>query len=375
MAGIYIHIPFCRQACHYCDFHFSTNLKNQSEVIQAICEELILRKGYLNEQIETIYFGGGTPSLLSSAELMTIISTLRQHYDLSSNAEVTLEANPEDLTPDKSMNLKMTGINRLSIGIQTLNDKKLHWMNRIHNVSQVYIGFKNARQVGFKNISLDLIYAIPEVGMDEWKHNLERVTELNPEHISIYGLTIERKTVFEKWKQAGKLIQMPEDEAATQYLFAINFLSSKGFEHYEVSNFGKPKFHSRHNNSYWAGERYLGVGPGAHSFDGRSRQFNVMNNAKYLKGLKTGTPFFKVETLSKTQQVNEKILTRLRGKDGLDLKKMETESGFDFHLNYRDLLTELKNRGLIMMKNNCVHLTSSGFLVADEIALRMFFPE
>lgn len=373
MAGIYIHIPFCRQACHYCDFHFSTNLKTQDEMVNAICQEIIQRSGYVSEKIETIYFGGGTPSLLSHEQLRKISETIKSTFDLSNLSEVTLEANPEDLDIKKSQELKELGINRLSIGFQTFDNGKLNWMNRAHNSEDAEIAFQSAREAGFDNISIDLIYALPNAKNDQWNSDLNQIFELNPDHISLYGLTIEDKTVFGKRKKEGKLVELPEDDAAEQYLHAIEALKDQGFEHYEVSNFGKPGFHSKHNNSYWSGVSYLGVGPGAHSFNGKSRQFNVRHNARYIKATKSSNTFFEIEDLTETQRLNEQILTGLRRAQGINFEDLKAKFDVDLKTTYSQELEKFQNQDLIVLTNASIRLTTKGFLVADDIALQLFF--
>ncbi|MEO9872346.1 radical SAM family heme chaperone HemW [Ekhidna sp.] len=375
MAGIYIHIPFCRQACHYCDFHFSTNLSKQDEMVDAIILELKEREDYLEEPVKTIYFGGGTPSLLKEVQLKKIMASLQDHYEIDNEAEITLEANPEDLTLDQANSIFDNGINRLSIGIQTFNSEKLNWMNRAHNSNQSISAYENARKVGFKNISLDLIYAIPDHNRKEWETDLATLSDLEPEHISLYGLTIEDKTVFGKWEREQKLIEVPEDEAAKQYLFAIDFLTSNGFIQYEVSNFGKAGFSSRHNNAYWNGVPYLGVGPGAHSFNSTSRRFNMRNNAQYLRALHKNEPYSETETLSKVQLVNEKILTQLRTNQGLLIEEIDQGLLINFMAHHDALIREMVSQNLVEIDNKHIRLKPHGFLVADEIALRLFFPE
>ena len=375
MAGVYIHIPFCRQACHYCDFHFSTNLTLQSEMVDAIVNELAYRSDYLNDPIDTIYFGGGTPSLLSSIQIEQVLASIDKAFDISENAEITLEANPEDLSEVQASAFKEVGVNRLSIGLQTFNDAKLKWMNRIHSSDQSRSAMENARKAGFKNISLDLIYAIPDHSHLDWEEDLKTIVELDPEHISLYGLTIEDKTVFGKWEREDKLIQLPEDEAAKQYLFAIEYLANENFVQYEVSNFGKAGFHSKHNNAYWRVVPYLGIGPGAHSFDGVSRRFNIRNNAKYIQAVKAGEIYWEEEKLSEIQRINETILTSLRTKEGLNLREINKQLQVSLEDQHRDFLESIRNQGLIKMKDGYLNLTANGFLVADEIALKLFFPE
>ncbi|MEO9483270.1 MAG: radical SAM family heme chaperone HemW [Ekhidna sp.] len=375
MAGIYIHIPFCRQACHYCDFHFSTNLSTQNEMVKAIVKEIEDRKDYLNEEVNTIYLGGGTPSLLTSDQVVHLLNTVFANYDVCSHAEITLEANPEDLSLNKSKELAEAGINRLSIGVQTFDESKLAWMNRAHDANDSFGAFEKARQAGFKNISLDLIYAIPDHSRERWESDLKAITDLQPDHISFYGLTIEEQTVFGRWEQQNRLVQVPEDEAAKQYLFAIEYLEDRGYQQYEVSNFGKDGFHSRHNHGYWSGIWYLGVGPGAHSFDGESRRFNVRNNPNYIKAIKEGLPFYETELLSRIQRINEQILTQLRTVKGLNLSMLQKDMDVDFQELHADFIDEISHQELIEIADGFLRLKSKGFLVADEIAVRLFFSE
>ncbi len=344
-------------------------------MVKTIVQEIINRKSYLTEKVNTIYFGGGTPSLLSKDQVENLLNVISKNFTLGDHPEITLEANPEDLSITKSKELFQLGINRLSIGIQTFDDGRLKWMNRAHNAKESVSAVKNARNAGFGNISLDLIYAIPDHSRSMWEKDLESITELKPEHISLYGLTIEDRTVFGKWEQQNKLIQVPEDEAANQYLFAVEFLQSSGYIQYEVSNFGKEGFYSRHNNNYWGGIDYLGVGPGAHSFDGVSRRFNVRNNQTYLKSIRDAGEYSETEFLSETQRINETILTQLRTVKGLDINGLKNQFSFQFGRSQIDFINELKRQELIEMTDNYLRLKSKGFLVADEIALRLFLPE
>ena len=344
-------------------------------MVKSIAQEIGGRKDYLNEKIGTIYFGGGTPSLCSQEEIEHILNAIHSNFHLDDQVEITLEANPEDLKTTKAAEFYRTGINRLSIGIQTFDESRLYWMNRAHNSNEAREAYENARVAGFKNISLDLIYAIPDHSQAKWESDLRTVTGLKPEHISLYGLTIEDRTVFGEWEQQNKLVQVPKDEAANQYLFAIDFLKSESYLQYEVSNFGKEGFYSCHNNAYWSGVPYLGVGPGAHSFNGGSRRFNVRSNLKYLNPIRKGNSYYEVETLTKTQRVNEQILTQLRTARGLALKAIEKASGEKFEQLHSEFIHDLKQQNLIKITNDFLSLKPKGFLVADEIALRLFFPE
>lgn len=375
MAGIYIHIPFCRQACHYCDFHFSTNLQKQSDMVNAIAKELVIRKNYVDEPIETVYFGGGTPSLLKTSELKLLIEKVYDHYEVSKVTEITLEANPEDLTQEKLDELKTRGINRLSIGFQTFNDASLAWMNRVHDAKQAIKCYKRARKSGFDNISIDLIYALPSVANSLWHQDVENAIALAPDHISLYGLTIEQKTVFGHQKKNKKLIELPEENAAEQYLSAIEMLKKNGYEHYEVSNFCKPGYRSKHNSAYWKGVPYLGIGPGAHSFNGNARQVNIPDNTKYIKAIEDDRRFFEIEKLATIQLMNEYILTSLRTSNGILLPSFRSKFGVDLRKKRYESLKNYERLGLIKMIETAIILTPRGFLVADDIALELFFTE
>lgn len=377
MAGIYIHIPFCSQACHYCDFHFSTNLKPKTEMVQAILHELFLRKEYLNdEKVESVYFGGGTPSLLTKAELKSILDQISNQFDLSPTSEITLEANPEDLSLSKLEELRSLGVNRLSIGIQTFHEETLQFMNRAHNSKEAEDCLNNARKAGFDNISTDLIFAVPpaETSIQRFSQDIDRLLSHDPEHISLYSLTIEPKTVFGN-RYAKKELKIVADEInAIQYEMAIDQLTAKGYEHYEVSNFGKSNFHSRHNSSYWLSQNYLGVGPGAHSFNGNSRAYNLSNNAGYLKKLKEGQLAITVEQLSRLDQANEYILTRIRTKWGISLHELNETFDVDFSIHY-SFINKLVEDRKATLENGVLRLTSRGLCLADEIALHFFSTE
>lgn len=344
-------------------------------MINAIGQEIADRNLYLGDEIKTIYFGGGTPSLLSEMQIQSILSSVKDHFSVSKDVEITLEANPEDLSKEKSDELFKLGINRLSIGIQTFFDNKLKWMNRAHSSAEAKQAFLSARDAGFENISLDLIYARPDEGLDAWTSDLNQVVSLNPEHISLYGLTIEEKTVFGKWEKEDKLIQLPEEDAANQYLKAIDYLNKNGFDQYEVSNFSKTGFESKHNGAYWSGTPYLGVGPGAHSFNGKERHINIRSNAKYLNLINKGAQHFEVEHLSRTQRINEQILTSLRTIKGLDFDQLKLQWNIDLMEEHYAFITDLIHQKLVVVEDDKIKLLPSGFLIADEISLRLFFPE
>lgn len=377
MAGIYVHIPFCKQACHYCDFHFSTNLDNREAMIDAIIKELHERRNYVTSQpIESVYFGGGTPSILKTNELGRILETINKTFNLH-DPEITLEANPDDLDSSILMSFRTLGINRLSIGIQSFDDKRLTFINRSHDSRQAIRSLENAKTSGFENISADLIFAIPpeKDSLSCFENDLQQLIDFDLQHVSLYNLTIEPKTVFGKWQASNKLSPVRETSSANQYELASGLLSSSGYEHYEVSNFAQPERYSRHNSSYWKSAFYLGVGPGAHSFNGISRSINISNNAKYIRSMQNNQPASTSESLSETQMLNEYVLTRTRTKWGLDLDYIKRKWGLDFLKDHGRLLTELINENKGVLVDNRFRLTSKGFSVADEVALRLFSEE
>ncbi len=376
MAGIYLHIPFCKQACHYCDFHFSTNQSSKDAMIEAMIAEIGLQKEYLQEPIETIYFGGGTPSLLDVQELNLLIDKVHNTFDCVDNPEITIEANPDDLTSSKIVALEKSPINRLSIGIQTFDESRLAYINRAHTKQEALSSVKLAQDVGFNNLSIDLIYAIPPGDMNYWVEDLSQAVALNVPHISLYGLTIEPQTVFGKWMQKGAFKETVEDIAVEQYKYAVEFLTSSGYEHYEVANFSKLGCRSKHNAAYWQQKHYLGIGPGAHSFNGHSRQSNVRNNQTYIKKiLNELTIPFDRESLSKNQKINEYLLTRLRAKEGVDSIALNNKYSYDLLREKEKEINQLIQQGLIEKKGSSIILSIDGFMVADEIALILFLED
>ena len=373
MAGLYLHIPFCKQACHYCDFHFSTNQALRSDLIKGILKELKLQKDYLKkEEVATIYFGGGTPSLLNLQELEIILESIHSNYATVDRPEITLETNPDDMGIRKLSDLRELGINRLSIGIQSFDDEVLKFLNRAHNAQQALQCILDARAAGIDNISIDLIYAIPGQHLKTWERNLEQVLSLAPEHLSCYGLTIEEKTVFGKWHKTGKLKAVDEQLAAQEFELLMDLTQASGYDHYEISNFSKPGFHSRHNSNYWKQENYLGIGPSAHSYDGVSRQFNVKNNSLYLKSIEAGEIPMEREVLSRENKINEYIFTTLRTMWGCDLEKVSVEFGLDLYNKNKIYLAGLLEKKLAVIDNHILKLTRSGKLVADKIAGDLF---
>lgn len=373
MSGIYLHIPFCRQACHYCDFHFSTNLENQNDVIAALKRELVLRKQYLdNEPVKTIYFGGGTPSVLSSAQLKELMTVIQDNFILEPEPEITLEANPEDLTIENLMVFQERGINRLSIGIQSFDPKVLKFINRSHNEEAAITSFKLARKAGFNNISIDLIYSIPDQPDSIWLKNIQQAIDLQPEHISSYSLTIEEKTVFGRWHEKGKLKPTDDEDAARQLEILMKEMDQAGYEQYEISNFSKSGFQSKHNSSYWKREPYLGIGPSAHSYNGTSRQYNVSNNYEYLKNLNLDIVPFVREELSREDKINDFLLTSLRTSWGTDLSILRLEMNYDVLNVHSTYLKKLLDENFIRIENDFLTLTNRGKLLADKISSDLF---
>lgn len=335
MSGIYIHIPFCKQACHYCDFHFSTSMKKKNEMVSALAKEIALRKNECNEVVETIYFGGGTPSILQIDDLKLLIDEVYKNFNVIDNPEITIEANPDDLSPSLSFRrnlfeeLKAIGVNRLSIGVQSFFEDDLQLMNRAHNSAEAKKCLEFATQY-FDNISIDLIYGMPNMSNEKWLQNIETALSFNIPHISSYALTVEPKTALKKLIQTGKIDQ-PKDEVAQEHFqILVDKLSENGFIHYELSNFGKENYFSKNNSAYWLGKKYIGIGPSAHSFDGVSRSWNISNNSIYLKSIAENQLPSETEILSKNDRYNEYVMTGLRTIWGISLDKIEKEFGTDF---------------------------------------------
>ena len=373
MAGLYIHIPYCEKACHYCDFHFTQSVKQIDEMVEALCIELQMQAEFLGQDtIYTVYFGGGTPSLLGYDHLKKLMRVIQFEYNLSSNPEITLEANPDDLSEEKLVMLYEHGMNRLSIGVQTFNNHKLKWMNRQHSGQEAIDTFYAARKAGFENISMDLIYALPSENHDIWMADLTQMIRLRPEHISSYCLTIEPKTAFGNWLGKGKIKPIDEDFAAEQFEILLAHMKKHGYEQYEISNFAQPGYESQHNSGYWKDEKYLGIGPSAHSYNGKFRKANVSNNAQYIKNLKERIIPFEVITLSKEDQVNEYILTSLRTKWGTDLELLKHKYEIDLMQAHGDFLEKMSNQDYLFEEDGFIILTDSGKLLADKIASDLF---
>jgi oxygen-independent coproporphyrinogen-3 oxidase len=373
MAGIYIHIPFCKQACHYCDFHFSTSLKYKDELLQALIKEINLQKTYLNnETIETIYFGGGTPSILGAEELNQLIGTITGLHAVAANAEITIEANPDDLDKAKLQALRQTDINRFSIGIQSFFDEDLEWMNRVHRAGEAEASVKRVQDTGYENITIDLIYGYPLLNDIKWKHNLDKVFELGIPHVSSYSMTVEPQTALASFIKKKKQVAMNDQQSAEQFILLMDAMQTRGFEHYEISNFCKPGHYSRHNSNYWKGIKYLGIGPSAHSYNGETRQWNIANNAKYILALEKAEIPAESELLTETDHLNEYIMTSLRTMWGLDLKKLNTIAAGTSEQLAKSARRYFEN-GWIEQKEDIIYLTPTGKLYADNIAAGLFF--
>ena len=386
MAGIYLHIPFCKQACHYCNFHFSTSLTLKNNFIASILKEIELvtngpveaknnqeRISYLGEEIiETIYFGGGTPSLLSMDDLQQILDTLHSHFNIAEDAEITLEANPDDISIFKLKGWKKSGINRLSVGVQSFFEEDLQWMNRAHNASQALSSIQAAIQEGFNNMTIDLIYGTPALTDEKWEHNIKQALQLGIPHLSCYALTVEPSTALESRIKQKKSADVDPEKQANQFLLLSGWLKDAGYEHYEISNFAKPGMRSRHNSSYWQGKNYLGLGPSAHSFNGHSRQWNIANNALYIKALQNNILPIEIEHLTLVQQFNEYVMTSLRTVEGLSLDYMRAKFGNKEAFQLETLMKPFVENGKVRLESNIFQLTREGMLHADGIAASLF---
>ncbi|TPD68355.1 radical SAM family heme chaperone HemW [Flavobacterium microcysteis] len=372
MSGIYIHIPFCKQACHYCDFYFSTSMKKKEEMVQALVKEIQMRKSeFENEIVETIYFGGGTPSVLSDAELAFLIDAVYANFKVAENPEITLEANPDDLSDDRIIGLAGSRINRLSIGIQSFFEDDLKMMNRAHNAEEAKKSLETATRY-FDNISIDLIYGIPGMTNEMWKQNIETALRFNIPHISSYALTVEPKTALKKMIQTGKVSEPKDDVAQEHFMILVELLQEYGFIHYELSNFGKPDYFSKNNSAYWLGKKYIGIGPSAHSYDGISRSWNIANNPIYLKEIEAGKLPSEVEILSENDRYNEYIMTGLRTIWGVSLERIQKEFGQEV-LGYLQRQSEkFIADGLLAVENNILKTTPKGKFLADGIASDLF---
>ncbi len=374
MAGIYIHIPFCKQACTSCNFHFSTSRNGKEELLEALLRELVLQQHYLEgHQIETVYFGGGTPSLLSADEIQRIMDTLFRYYPVGDLKECTFEANPDDLNTQYIRSLRGTLVNRLSIGVQSFRDNDLRYMKRAHNAQEADYAIKAAQDTGFTNLTIDLIYGTPGLSDHDWRHNLEQVASLGIPHFSSYALTVEEGTLLHHQIRQKKAVPVDAAQSAAQFEILTEQAARMGFEHYEISNLALPGHHAIHNTSYWQGVPYLGIGPSAHSFNGRSRKWNIANNALYTQHLlREGRLMYEEEQLTPVQSLNEYIMTSLRTMWGCDLSKISREWGDDYALEIETSGIPFKEKNWLTLKDRTLLLTDAGKLFADHIAGTLF---
>ena len=371
MAGIYIHIPFCKQSCHYCNFHFSTSTKNKDEVLDAIENEIKQKGQATNEAISTIYFGGGTPSILDVNEIDSIIKRIYKEFNVESEAEITIEANPDDLNKEKIINLSLTEINRLSIGVQSFIDKELKIMNRAHDSKKALNSIEISKKY-FNNISIDLMYGVPESTLESWTHNLDTVSQFDINHISSYALTLEPKTALESFVRK-LVVEMPkEDLVYDQYNLINKKLEPLGFINYEVCSFAKENFFSKNNSAYWLRKKYIGIGPSAHSFDGKSRSWNISNNKKYIDQIKKGKSFYKKEKLSKVDQYNEYVMTGFRTIWGVSANFIENNFNSKFKNYFTDRIQKHIDQKNIIVKDDIYTTTNEGRFLADGISSDLF---
>jgi putative oxygen-independent coproporphyrinogen III oxidase len=374
LAGIYLHIPFCRQACHYCNFHFSVSQRNRPEFVKAIVKEVRMQKDFFGAGtgMDTLYFGGGTPSLLSEEELREIVNSLHRSFPVEQDAEITLEANPDDLDKDKLKALREMGVNRLSIGIQSFAEADLRYMNRSHSSGQALKVLTDALETGFSNITADLIYGTPGMDDRQWVQNIMTLVNMGIPHISAYSLTVESKTALDVFIRKGKAAPVDEEQSARQFEILRDITSSHGYDHYEISNFGKPGYYSRHNLSYWSGEPYLGLGPSAHSFYPGHRQWNIANTQVYIEKIEQGIIPFQQEQLSADQQYNEYIMTALRTMWGAEKKIINERYGYSFLEQLKRSAEKYLENGLLEETPTHYRITAKGKFLSDGIAADLF---
>ncbi|MCX2718967.1 radical SAM family heme chaperone HemW [Lentiprolixibacter aurantiacus] len=372
MSGIYIHIPFCKQACHYCDFHYSTQLKKKKPLLNALQRELEMRKGELPEQlVETLYFGGGTPSLMEAEEIAELISRAKSIYTFPEDPEITLEVNPDDVSQDKARLWRQIGINRLSMGIQSFFEEDLKFMNRAHNATEAREALEWAGEY-FDNISLDLIYGYPLLTEEKWMKNLETALSYEIPHISAYALTVEPRTALQSFIEKGKVPPLDEAQAEAHFRILVNTLENEGYVHYEISNFGKPDYFSQNNTAYWIGKPYLGIGPSAHSFYGRRRGWNISNNSKYIKSIEEGKAPVEYEELSDQDRYNEYIMTGLRTIWGVSPDEIEKRFGASYRQYFLNRVAAHLNSGDLILKGDAIVASPSGKFLIDGLASDLF---
>ena len=371
MSGIYIHIPYCKMACHYCNFHFSTSMRHADDMVNAIRQEIRLRKQDAKLPVETIYFGGGTPSVLITQQLRVLLGEVYNQFEVIDNPEITLEANPDDLSSAYILAVQNLGVNRLSIGVQSFLDDELKLMNRAHSASQALSSVERAKKV-FDNVSIDLLFGNPNTTLDDWKRNLDRALQLEVPHISSYALTLEPKTVLERFVDKGLVSTLDENVVEAQFHHLVDTLTQAGYDHYELSSFGKAGYHSQNNMGYWQGKTYLGIGPSAHGFDGNQRYWNVSNNASYMQQITKGELPQTIEKLSVVDRFNESIMVGLRASWGVSLQAMENDLGLRYRQHLEDQAKRFVDEGLLHIDNNALKTTPKGAFLADGISADLF---
>lgn len=373
MAGIYIHIPYCKTKCIYCDFYSITNLSRKDELVRAVLQEINERKGYLDEVVSTIYFGGGTPSVLKTVDINSILQVIYTNFDVDNDAEITLEANPDDLTLDYLKTLRNIGINRLSIGIQSFDDKQLRAINRRHTAEMALHSVKLAQKAGFENISIDLIFGLPSQNLESWKKQLNKAMTLNVQHISAYGLIYEENTPLWKQMKAGKIAPADDELSVEMYDYLMKTCAKNGFEQYEISNFSKPGFRSKHNSSYWTQTPYIGIGPSAHSYNIHSRQWNISSVENYCRNITNRKSYFEKEILSEKEKYNDLVMVSLRTIEGINLDTVRTQFGIKMHDYCIQLAAKYIENHKLHITNNFLRLTAEGILISDNIIVDLMY--
>ncbi|MDH6305248.1 putative oxygen-independent coproporphyrinogen III oxidase [Parabacteroides sp. PF5-5] len=368
MAGLYIHVPFCAKRCLYCDFFSNTEMKYKEAWLSSVQKEMELQKDYLNgEPLETIYLGGGTPSQLSAKDLESIFETIYRLFTIEDNPEITLEANPDDMSPEYVQSLRSLPVNRISMGVQSFQERDLQFLERRHNREQAIRAVSLCKENGFENISIDLIYGLPEQTMAEWEENLAEALRLDVPHISAYHLIYEEGTKLYKLKEAGKVREVDEELSISLFSRLIEEFATAGYLHYEISNFARPNMFSRHNTSYWTGKSYLGIGPSAHSYNQESRQWNVSSLIHYIKGIEAGQPDIEIEKLNICNKYNDYIITSLRTMWGVSLGYLLTKFGKTFQMYFLKQAASYIDDGLLLRKSDKVLLSPSGIFISDGI--------
>jgi oxygen-independent coproporphyrinogen-3 oxidase len=372
MAGIYIHIPFCRKACHYCNFHFSTSLQKAPEILKSIEKEMEIRSEELKEEINTIYFGGGTPSLIESEAIASMLNQAKKYFKIAPDAEITLEANPDDINIQKAKSWKSIGINRFSLGIQSFADENLQWMNRAHNAVQSFAAIDTIRNAGFENFSIDLIYGTPGQTKEGWIKDVETALKLNIPHLSCYALTVEEKTALHTLIEKGEKQEVNQDEQAERFNVLMELTAEAGYHHYEISNLALPGFESKHNSSYWEGFSYLGFGPSAHSYDGKKRKWNIANNIKYAESISKRILPFEEEILSQNDKLNEYTMTSIRRSKGIEKNRLMQLGGESRLSEIQKMIQPYMESNKVVEDEKGWRLTNEGKFFADGIAAALF---